>query len=122
MKCVVVALCALTGAPTLAAAQALEPPPGDRAITVLRDDLYQVRDGQQHTVFLVTPDGIILGDDFQLESVRSAVWTVFGRGHVTELNPSLWAVVPASGSSRPLFVTAAVPIQSDPTCSHAGEA
>lgn len=71
MKCVVVALCALTGAPTLAAAQALEPPPGDRAITVLRDDLYQVRDGQQHTVFLVTPDGIILGDPL---SRNTAMW------------------------------------------------
>jgi hypothetical protein len=36
--------------------------------------------------------GLIIGDDFQLESVRNAVCDVFGRDRVTELNGSLWSV------------------------------
>jgi hypothetical protein len=39
-------------------------PPADRApeITSIRGDLYRVRHGQRDTVFLVTPEGIIVGD------------------------------------------------------------
>jgi glyoxylase-like metal-dependent hydrolase (beta-lactamase superfamily II) len=44
---------------------------GTRQITQVRDDLYLVRDGQQCTVFLVTSDGIILGDPL---SRATALW------------------------------------------------
>jgi glyoxylase-like metal-dependent hydrolase (beta-lactamase superfamily II) len=43
----------------------------DREITLVRDDLYQVRDGREFTVLLVTPDGIILGDPLRPET---ALW------------------------------------------------
>ena len=43
----------------------------DREITPLRDDLYQVRNGQQTTVFLVTPEGIILADPLRRDT---ALW------------------------------------------------
>ena len=42
-----------------------------REITQLRGDVYQAREGSQYTVFLVTPDGIILGDPL---SARFAQW------------------------------------------------
>ena len=41
-------------------AQAAQPP--TRAITNIGGDLYRVQDNQHYTVFLVTPEGIILGD------------------------------------------------------------
>jgi glyoxylase-like metal-dependent hydrolase (beta-lactamase superfamily II) len=41
-----------------------------REITLVRDDLYRVRDGAQYTIFLVTPDGIILGDPLTRRSAR----------------------------------------------------
>jgi hypothetical protein len=41
---------------------------------------------------LLTEGGLVLGDDYQMESVRNAAWDVFGRKQVVELNPSLWAV------------------------------
>jgi Methyltransferase domain len=41
---------------------------------------------------VIAEDGIVLGDDYQLDDVRKAVWTVFGRSRVMELNHSLWAV------------------------------
>jgi hypothetical protein len=41
---------------------------------------------------LVADGGLILGDDLQMQAVRTAVDTVFGKDRVTELNPSLWAV------------------------------
>jgi hypothetical protein len=44
---------------------------GTRAITRVRDDLYLARDGQQYTVFVVTPDGVILGDPL---SGETALW------------------------------------------------
>jgi glyoxylase-like metal-dependent hydrolase (beta-lactamase superfamily II) len=34
----------------------------NQAITLLRGNLYQVRDGREHTVFLVTRDGIVIVD------------------------------------------------------------
>jgi hypothetical protein len=43
----------------------------DREITPLRGDLYQVRNGQQTTVFLVTPEGIILADPLRRDT---ALW------------------------------------------------
>jgi hypothetical protein len=42
-----------------------------RTITRVRDDLYLARDGQQYTVFVVTPDGVILGDPLSRET---ALW------------------------------------------------
>lgn len=39
--------------------------PADREIVHLKGDLYRVRDGAQHTVFLVTANGIILADPLQ---------------------------------------------------------
>lgn len=42
------------------AAQQLAPP--DREITPLAGDLYRVREGQRYTVFLLTPDGIVMSD------------------------------------------------------------
>jgi glyoxylase-like metal-dependent hydrolase (beta-lactamase superfamily II) len=44
---------------------------GPRGITRIRDDLYLARDGQQYTVFVVTPDGVILGDPLSRET---ALW------------------------------------------------
>jgi len=40
-------------------------------ITQVRGDLYRVRDGQVYTIFVVTPEGIILGDPLGRES---ALW------------------------------------------------
>src|SRR5262245_35149388 len=49
-----------------------EPQPADdREITLVRGDLYRVRDGRQFTVFLVTSDGIILCDPL---SQPTAMW------------------------------------------------
>jgi glyoxylase-like metal-dependent hydrolase (beta-lactamase superfamily II) len=73
MKTVAIALCALTmtGQRSVALAQDVGDVPSDRAITLLRDDLYQVRDGQEYTIFLVTRDGIILGDPLRR---ATALW------------------------------------------------
>jgi glyoxylase-like metal-dependent hydrolase (beta-lactamase superfamily II) len=43
----------------------------DREITAIQGDLYRVRDGQRYTIFLVTPEGIILGDPLSYET---ATW------------------------------------------------
>jgi glyoxylase-like metal-dependent hydrolase (beta-lactamase superfamily II) len=43
----------------------------EREITAIQGDLYRVRDGQRHTIFLVTPEGIILGDPLSYET---ATW------------------------------------------------
>jgi cyclase len=51
-----------SGVDSSASGQELPVTAADREITQLRDDLYQVRDGQQFTVFLVTAEGIILAD------------------------------------------------------------
>jgi len=40
---------------------------------------------------VLAPGGIILGDDYQLESVQAAVKDVFGQELVTALNTSLWS-------------------------------
>jgi hypothetical protein len=45
--------------------------PATREITRVRGDLYQVRDGQKYTVFVVTPEGIILVDPLGRET---ALW------------------------------------------------
>jgi hypothetical protein len=42
-----------------------------RGITRVRDDLYLAHDGRQYTVFVVTPDGVILGDPLSRET---ALW------------------------------------------------
>ena len=60
----------LSGVDASASGQELPVTAADREITPLRDDLYQFRDGQQFTVFLVTPDGIILGDPLSLAATR----------------------------------------------------
>ena len=51
-------------------ARAQQGPP-TRAITNIRGDLYRVQDNQHYTVFLVTPEGIILGDPINL---AAATW------------------------------------------------
>jgi glyoxylase-like metal-dependent hydrolase (beta-lactamase superfamily II) len=43
----------------------------DREIAVLTGDLYRVRDGDRYTVFLVTPDGIVVADPL---STPTAMW------------------------------------------------
>jgi hypothetical protein len=53
--------------PQSGAAAAQEPV---REIRNLRGDLYQVQVGRQFTVFLVTPDGIILGDPLGLSAAK----------------------------------------------------
>jgi len=53
-----------------ATAAQVEGPAPDREITVIRDGLYRVRDGTRHTVFLVTPDGIILADPLSRDTSR----------------------------------------------------
>ena len=42
--------------------EAAAQPSPTRSIAQLRDDLYSFRDGQQYSLFLVTPDGILLAD------------------------------------------------------------
>jgi glyoxylase-like metal-dependent hydrolase (beta-lactamase superfamily II) len=73
MKAITILMCVvLTGAVcSVARAQDVEQARSDRAITPLRNDLYQVRDGQQYTIFLVTPDGIVLGDPLRRDT---ALW------------------------------------------------
>jgi hypothetical protein len=59
----VAAVCAAVHAAAgISAAQDRAGSEPDREIVPIRDDLYRVRDGTQYTVFLVTPEGIILGD------------------------------------------------------------
>ena len=58
---------------TLAAsAQAQVPGPrgSDREIVHLRGDLYLVRDGREHTIFLVTSEGIVVGDPLNITAAR----------------------------------------------------
>ena len=52
-------------------AQAPEPSAPDREITHVRGDLYMVRDGRHHTVFVATTAGIVLGDPL---SATTASW------------------------------------------------
>jgi hypothetical protein len=47
---------------------AQEPP--DREISVIKGDLYRLRSGTQHTVFLVTPGGIVLADPIGLATAQ----------------------------------------------------
>lgn len=56
--------------PSAAAAQQGQKPPV-RAITQVAGDLYRVQNNQHYTVFLVTPDGIILADPI---SADLAAW------------------------------------------------
>jgi glyoxylase-like metal-dependent hydrolase (beta-lactamase superfamily II) len=56
--------------PSLAAAQQGQKPPV-RSITQVSGDLYRVQNNQHYTVFLVTPDGIILADPI---SADLATW------------------------------------------------
>jgi glyoxylase-like metal-dependent hydrolase (beta-lactamase superfamily II) len=62
---------AIAGSSPAGAQPATPAPVVDREITPLRGDLYRVRVGEQHTVFLVTPDGIVLVDPL---SVATAQW------------------------------------------------
>ena len=55
-----IALVALAGVPSAFAQQGQGPP--DRSITRITGDLYRVQNNDHYTVFLVTPDGIILAD------------------------------------------------------------
>jgi glyoxylase-like metal-dependent hydrolase (beta-lactamase superfamily II) len=54
-----------------AAAGAQELPVRSIQITNVRGDLYRVDDGGQTSVFLVTPDGIVLGDPLSVTTARS---------------------------------------------------
>jgi hypothetical protein len=53
-------------------AQAQMPAPrgSDREISHVRGDLYLVRDGREHTIFLVTSDGIVIGDPLSITAAR----------------------------------------------------
>jgi glyoxylase-like metal-dependent hydrolase (beta-lactamase superfamily II) len=69
MKQLLSASCAILAVVSATYAQA--PPQAVRAITNVRGDLYRVQDNQHYTVFLVTPDGIILADPINLQA---ATW------------------------------------------------
>jgi glyoxylase-like metal-dependent hydrolase (beta-lactamase superfamily II) len=69
MKRLIQAFCVATVVATAAYAQAPQQPV--RAITNIKGDLYRVQDNQHYTVFLVTTDGIILGDPI---NVQAATW------------------------------------------------
>ena len=51
----------------IASAQSSEP---DREISQVTGNLYRVRSGAQHTVFLVTPGGIVLADPISVETAQ----------------------------------------------------
>ena len=72
MKVITIVMCATlaSGVGSMALAQDVGQATSDREITPLRGDLYQVRVGQQYTVFLVTPEGIVLADPLRLETAR----------------------------------------------------
>ncbi|MBY0496333.1 MAG: MBL fold metallo-hydrolase [Cyanobacteria bacterium] len=53
-----------------AAAQPVPAAGADRAITAIGGNLYDVRDGKQHTVFLATSAGIVLVDPISLPTSR----------------------------------------------------
>ena len=57
MKLTTIVTCVIlvSGAGSIARAQDVGQTTSDREITPLRGDLYQVRVGQEYTVFLVTP-------------------------------------------------------------------
>ena len=61
-------VCAAVGLSVTALGQAPQP---TRAINTVRGDLYRVQDDQHFTVFLVTSEGIILGDPI---NVGAATW------------------------------------------------
>jgi hypothetical protein len=54
----------------VALAQVPEPAQPVREITNIQGGLYRVRDGRQHTVFVVTRDGIILVDPLSTATAR----------------------------------------------------
>lgn len=68
-RCILAVLAAVTLFPVVARAQ--QAPPPMRAITNIRGDLYRVQDNQHYTVFLVTSEGIVLGDPINL---AAATW------------------------------------------------
>ena len=73
VRCILVLLagaCGLAVSPADARAQDAAPAPV-REITLLHDDLYRVQAGGQVTVFLVTPNGIILADPLNYDT---ATW------------------------------------------------
>ncbi len=70
LACAIAALAA-AGVDAPVSAQELQQAAPDREITELRDGLYQLRDGQQFTVFLVTPEGIVLADPLSRDT---ALW------------------------------------------------
>ena len=47
-----------------------EGPAGSREIIQIAGDLYEARDGGHNTVFLVTPEGVILGDPMGVEAAQ----------------------------------------------------
>jgi len=51
-------------------AQPVNEPQHDRQIVQLRGDLYQAREDRQYTVFLVTPDGIVVVDPLNIAFAR----------------------------------------------------
>jgi hypothetical protein len=61
-RCVAAVCAALQAAAGISLAQESSGSAPSREIALIRDDLYRVRDGAQYTVFLVTPEGIIIGD------------------------------------------------------------
>lgn len=67
LAAILLALLACVGTP----AHAQEPTPPDREMVRVTGDLYRVRAGRQHTVFLVTPDGIVLADPL---GAATAAW------------------------------------------------
>ena len=73
VRCIVVLLASASGlAVSLTDARAQDAAPAPvREITLVRGDLYRVQAGGQVTVFLVTPDGIILADPVNYDT---ATW------------------------------------------------
>jgi hypothetical protein len=58
------------GAPSEVSSQTPATRDDDRAITLIAGDLYRLRDGTQHTVFLATRDGIVVVDPLGLPTAQ----------------------------------------------------
>ena len=57
-------------AASAAGAQEVRQPYGDREIAAIDGELFQLRDGRRFTVFLVTPEGVAIGDPLSIDTMR----------------------------------------------------
>ena len=72
VTCLVLSLCSFVGLATFASAQqppAAQPPP-QRGIVNVTGQLYRAQNNNHYTVFLVTPEGIIMSDPINRDFAR----------------------------------------------------